>query len=136
MFRAKLETELKEIFGVAKVTFDFPGGETFEQDCFFIDTDEVQTSIGGGEARAVVRGTITTFSQKNKLPYGFFNKRLLQAKAELTQNFFFFDIDIDVATSPARLINISERRTRFVYLYKDQYDPKQGSITSLELSGE
>lgn len=131
MFRKELEEKLKAIFGVKKVTFDEPG-ESYEQDCIFVEVLESQANTGQGKATAKVTGAIVMYSQRNKLAYGFFNKRLQNADPALTKPFFFFDIDVEAQNSPARLQNISERRASFVYLYSAQYDPNQGQLTSVD----
>lgn len=125
-----MQDKLKAIFGVKKVTFDEPG-DSFEQDCIFVEILESQSNTGQGKATAKVSGALVMYSQNNKLPFGFFNKKIQQADKSLTKNFFFFDIDVDAQNSPARLQNISERRANFIYLYSAQYDPNQGSLTSV-----
>lgn len=130
MFRKEMQDKLKAIFGVKKVTFDEPG-DSFEQDCIFVEILESQSNTGQGKATAKVSGALVMYSQNNKLPFGFFNKKIQQADKSLTKNFFFFDIDVDAQNSPARLQNISERRANFIYLYSAQYDPNQGSLTSV-----
>ncbi len=130
MFRNEMKDKLKAIFGVPKVSFDEPG-ESYEQDCLFVQILESQANTGQGRARAKVLGAVMMFSQKGKLPFGFFNKRIQNADKSLTKDFFFFDIDVDAQNSPARLQNISERRASFIYLYSAQYDPNQGQLTSI-----
>lgn len=132
MFKASLEKKLKAIFGVSKVTFNAPS-DAFEQDCIFIELEGAPLiSTGGGSAkaqeRAKVTGSIVMFSQDNKLPYGFFNKRLEQASATDKAGLAFYNLDQDVASSPARIQNIHERRCRFVFFYKGEYDPNQGEL--------
>jgi hypothetical protein len=126
--------KLKRIFGVAKVSYDSPG-ESFEQDAVFVEIEECLSRATEGRAYAKVTGAVVMYSERDKLPYGFFAKRIAQAKLEDTQPFFFFDIDVDALNSPARLQNISERRARFVYLYSAQYDPNQGELTSVDFGG-
>jgi hypothetical protein len=137
VFRKDLERRLKAIFGFKKVTFSAPADDsaigTFEQDTGFVEISDCQSSAGFGSARAKVECTLRTFTQDDKMPYGFLTKKIQQAKAELTDPLFFYEIDTNVASSPARIQNIHERRTRFQFLYSEQYDPDQGSITSLEL---
>ncbi len=132
MFKATLEKNFKAIFGFKKVTFNAPS-EQFEQDTMFVEIQDVQVAVGSGKERAKVMGTITTFSQDNKLPYGFINKRVAGADKELTKDLFFFDTEQDVATSPAGTLNISERRSRFLFLYSKQFDPQQGEMTEFEM---
>ncbi len=131
MFKKELHDNLRAIFGVSKVTYD-ETGDSYEQDCLFVEIQKSSSNTGQGKASAKVTGAIVMFSQRDKLTYGFFNKRLQQAAPELVNNFFFYDIDVEALNSPARLQNISERRASFVYLYSAQYDPNQGLITSLE----
>ncbi len=130
MFRTEMKEKLREIFGLAKVSYDEPG-ESFEQDTLFIQIQECQSRTGQGRATAKVRGSLVVYSQNNKLAFGYFNKRLQNAKPELVKDFFFYDIDVDALNSPARLLNISERRASFVYLYSSQYDPNQGLLNEL-----
>lgn len=132
MFKKEMEAKLKAIFGVRKVTFDEPG-DSYEQDTIFVQVLESRANTGQGKATAKVTGAIVMFSQHGKLPYGFFNKKLQQAPAAMTKDFFFYDIDTEPQNSPARFQNIAERRASFIYLYSAQYDPKQGSITSVSI---
>lgn len=114
-----------------KTTFDIPTDQAFEQDTLFIEINECNSRVTEGMAYAKVLGSLVVFSQFDKLQYGYFNKRIQTADHELTKNLFFFDIDTNALNSPARMQNLSERRTRFVYLYSGQYDPENGQLTSL-----
>lgn len=128
--------KLSQIFGMRKTTFDAPSVNSttgsFEQDTLFIEINEANSRVTEGMAYSKVYGSLVVFSQMDKMPFGYFNKKIQKADKAYTKDFFFFDIDLNPASSPARLQNISERRVRFVYLYSAQYDPAQGSITSLE----
>jgi hypothetical protein len=136
MFRSELKSKLSQIFGFPKTTFDAPNlnsvNGSFEQDTLFIEVNETNARIHEGKSTARVLGSLVVFSQMEKLPFGFFNKKIEQAGNNLTKDFFFFDIDLNPISSPARYQNIAERRLRFVFLYSSQYDPSQGQITSLE----
>ncbi len=135
MFRAELKDKLSRIFGMAKTTFDAPTVKqdgSFEQDTLFIEVTECNSRVTEGMAYAKVQGSLIVFSQMDKMPFGFFHKKIQQADHSLTKELFFFDIDLNPASSPARFQNITERRVRFIYLYSAQYDPNHGSITSLE----
>lgn len=131
MFRKEMQEKLKAIFGVKKVSFDEPG-DSYEQDCIFVFVQECKSNTGQGKATARVAGQLIMFSERDKLTFGFFNKKLQQAPAALTKPFFFFDMDTEALNSPARYQNISERRASFVYLYSAQYDPNQGELTSVD----
>jgi hypothetical protein len=129
-----LKERLEKIFGFVS-TFDIPA-ETFEQDIMFIDVLSPNCRVSrkaDGSQTAKVIGAITIYTQEARVPFGFFNKRIEMASKELTRSFFFYDIDQDIVSSPARIQNIHERRTGFVFLYDSQYDPSQGRITILNL---
>lgn len=131
MFKADLKKRMEGIFGFKKTTFDAPSDQ-YEQDTLFIDVIKSTANTGEGKATAKVMGVLTVYSQLGKLPYGYFNKKIQQADAKLTDKLFFHNIDQDIASSPARTVNISERRTEFVFLYSEQYDPNQGELQTVE----
>ncbi len=135
MFRKELQEKLQTIFDLKKTTYDAPS-ESHEQETLFVEINECRSRITAGEAIAEVSGTLVVYTQSNKLPFGFFNKRIAQADPSLTKDFFFFEMDRDALNSQARIQNISERRCRFVYLFSDQYDPNQGELTSIEFGDE
>lgn len=127
--------KLTQIFGFKKTTYSAPSAGpdgSFEQDTLFIEINECRSRVNAGKAYARVLGSIVVFSQMEKLPFGFFTKKIEQASHSATKDFFFFDIDLNPISSPARIQNIAERRVRFVYLYQGQYDPSHGELTSLE----
>lgn len=136
MFRKSLEQKLKEIFGFKKITFDAPS-DSFEQDTMFVELGDCKTRpTAEGKITAKVTGQLVVFSQDMRFTFGALAKLIEQANAEAKKDLFFFNVDTNVENSPARLSNISERRTSFVYLYSAQYDPNLGVITSLELESE
>ncbi len=129
-----MSDKLSRIFGYPKVSFDQPG-ESYEQDTLFVEVEECMSRATEGKAYAKVSGSVVLFSQRDKLPYGFFAKRISQAERADTAQFFFMDIDVDALNSPARNVNISERRAKFIYLYSAQYDPNQGELSSVSFGG-
>lgn len=131
MFRRALQEKMQKIFGFEKVTYASPSDE-FEQDTLFIEINQPRTRTSEGKVFAKVTGQIVVFSQDNKMPYGFFHKRIEKAGHELTKDVFFFDVDVNQENSPARMQNISERRTSFVFFFTAQYDPNIGELTTLE----
>lgn len=136
MFRNDLKRRLCAIFEVKNTTYDAPS-DSYEQDTLFIHVSKSTTRVSDqkkGRQTAKVEGTLTMYSQDNRLPFGFFNKRIENAEHQYTDNLFFFDIDVDVETSEARMQNIHERRVGFIFLYDDQYDPERGQLTSVEFS--
>jgi hypothetical protein len=132
MFREELQEKLSKIFGFRKTTFDAPSDE-YEQDTLFIEVQESFSRATNGKVLGKVTGSLVVYSQNNKLPYGFFAKRLTLADSALTRDLFLFDIDTDIASSPARIQNINERRSRFVYLFRTDFDPSHGEMTSMDV---
>lgn len=132
MFRSDLKARLEKIFIFGKTTFDEPG-DSLEQDTLFVTVTRSSSKTHKGWATAKVEGYLTVFSRGDALPYGYFSKRIEQADPLLTNPFFFYEMETDIASSPARMIDIHERRLSFIFLYEEQYDPRQGELTSLEL---
>ncbi len=102
------------------------------EDTLFIEVTDCKSRATEGKAFAHVKGELVIFSQNNKLPYGFFSKRVHQATAELHKSLFFFEMDRDIQASQARMLNIHERRCSFVFLFETQYDPKHGAMTTID----
>lgn len=132
MFRKPLEEKLKAIFGFKKVTYDAPS-DAFEQDTLFIEVQQPRVKTSEGKAYARVVGQLVVYSQDNKMPYGFFSKRIEKAGNPLTKDFFFYDVDVNIENSPARTQNIAERRVSFIFFFTAQYDPSLGELTTLEI---
>jgi hypothetical protein len=131
MFETELKKKIERIFGIKKITFNAVDYDAPEQNCLFIDVQTCLPRVSHGRARAKVTGFISVFAAGEKLPYGFFAKRIQNANIEDTKDLFFL-AEEEVLNSPARLIDINERRVGFVFLYAGQYDPDQGELTSIE----
>lgn len=127
MFESKLKETFQRIFDVKKVSFDQPG-ESQEQECLFIEISTSKNAIKDGLALAMVEGNCIMFANGEKLPFGFFSKRIRQADLADTKDLFFFDIE----GNTKRYGNIVQRGFSFVYFFRGQYDPETGSITSIE----
>jgi len=134
VFKSKLKERFERIFGFPKTTFDTPSDQ-FEQEVLFISIDQVLSRISEGKETARVTGTLTVYSQHDKFPFGYMAKRIQKANFIDTQKLFFYDFEEDPAGSPARVMNLSERRLKFVFLYDSQYDPNQGQLTSVDFGG-
>lgn len=131
MFRKELSEKLKAIFQVSKTTFEAPS-ESFEEDTLFIEISSAPTRFSAGRvALAKVTGQLVVFSQEGKFPFGFFGRKIEQAAKEATIPFFFYEIDTEILNSPARMVNLHERRCSFLFLFKADYDPNQGELTSI-----
>lgn len=134
MFQKDLKKKMERIFGFKKTTFNTPSKE-FEQDTLFVNIDQCKPRITQGKEIADVLGTLTIYSQHDKLPFGFIAKQLQLANKSDKEKLFFYDFEEDPAGSPARLVNISERRVRFRFLYEGQFDPNQGLMEGLQMEG-
>lgn len=130
MFEKELKRRLEQIFGIPKVSFDLPG-ESLEQGVLFIDVSDARSCVKHERETAKVTGSIVIYSQADRLPFGFFSKKINQASAELTQGLFFFNMDENTKTQ----VNLVERRCGFVFLYSGEYDPDNGELTSVEFEG-
>jgi hypothetical protein len=134
VFKNNLKAKLERIFRFKKTSFNAPSDQ-FEQDILFVNVDQVSSRIREGEESARVWGSLTIYSQMDKFPYGFLAKQIEKANFDDTRELFFYDFEEDPAGSPARMMNLSERRLKFLYLYKGQYDPNQGELTSVDFGG-
>lgn len=119
---------LKRIFDLDKVTFDNPG-ESNEQNCMFIQVEKADVRIRDGRQISKSMGTLRVFANADKLPYGFFAKKIAEASPVDTER-FFFGAEENLGTFQ----NIAERRFSFVFLLDSQYDPALGTISEVNIS--
>lgn len=131
MFEKQLETALKSIFRVKKVTYDQPGPNG-EQEVLFVEIEDVKPTIKNGRELAKVSGTCVMNAPADKLTFGFFARAIAQAPAAATKPFFFYEME----TSTRRIQNIVQRGFSFIYFYDAQYDPDVGLITSVTITQE
>ena len=129
MFKKELSEKLKGIFSVNKVSFDEPGLSK-EQECIFVEIEQSNNVIKDGVALARVTGKCVMFGQNDKLPFGFFSKKIKQADINLTKDLFFYDIE----TNTKLANNLVEFSFSFVYFFSGQYDPDMGTIDSITFS--
>lgn len=129
MFEADLKQRFERIFGIPKVTFSAPG-ESEEQGCLFVDIQSASSAVKKGRQIARVVGAISIFARSEKIPFGYFTKKINAASLELVSGLFFHNVD----ETSKRSQDIVERKCSFVFLYSGEYDPKVGSLTSVELS--
>lgn len=119
--------KLTRIFGLKKVTFDRPS-DSEEQECVFVNVTKPQIKIIDAREIAKIEGVIHVFANSDKLPFGYFAKRIQRAALEDTRG-FFFGPEENVGT----FRNIAERKFDFTFLFDSQYDPALGNITSVNL---
>lgn len=126
MFTADLERRLKGIFDVKRVRFEAPS-ESREQDTLFVEIDESRTAVTAGRESARVSGTLTMFSQREKLPYGYFSKCIERSASDLTRPLIFSLAEANEETFQ----NLTTRSLGFTFLYSAQYDPNHGELTQV-----
>lgn len=131
MFKEELKEKFKDIFGIEKVTYDSVS-ESQEQGCLFVVIERSKNTIKEGKAVAMVYGSASIFAPTGKIPYGFFSKSINSASNELTRDLFFTDIE----SSNQGMRDLIELGFSFVYLYRGQYDPDIGELTSINLTIE
>lgn len=132
MFEPILEEKLKRIFGMKTIRFTAPTSDqdAVEQETLFVDIQQSVNNVSPALKRQVSRvtGQILVHANVGKLPFGFFSQRIAQADVNDTKDLFFFNME---RSKPA-FQSIDERGLNFVFLFNGQYDPNQGSLTSLQ----
>lgn len=129
MFEQSLKDSFKSIFQIDKVTYSQPS-EAKEQECIFVEIDSARPTIKDGRQICKVSGRAQVFAQNDKLPFGFFAKKIKQADSSLTRDFFFFDVE----ESAKVYQNLVQRSFSFVYFFNSQYDPDIGTMTGVDTS--
>jgi hypothetical protein len=127
-----LEEKFKKIFEVNKVTFANPSKEVKEQECIFVDIDQTRTRQKDKKIIARVTGKINIYGNSDKMPLGWFDKKLIEADPADKADLAFFDIEMNTKYYQ----NLVQRTASFVYFFSSQYDPNVGSITSMTISVE
>lgn len=128
MFEKQIVESLKRIFDLKKVTLSAPG-ESPEHECLFVDVETSRVKISEGRAKIRATGRARIFGNSDRMPFGYFQKRIELAENADLIPFFFYDLEENATLFQ----NIAERSLSFVYFFDGQYDPDQGSLTSLEI---
>ncbi len=129
MFEKTLKDKLTKIFDLDKVTYDKPS-DSQEQECVFIEVESANCKLADARQIARVKGVLHVFANTDKLPYGYFTKKIAEADPEDVKSLFFFDFEENKGTYR----NITERSIGFLYLFDSQFDPAIGTITEVNLS--
>ena len=124
-----LTSKLVKIFGIRKVTLSAPGDDK-EQDVLFVSLERNKSNISKGRISFRMEGVLSVFSQNEKLPMGFFHKKIDQARASDKKEFFFHSFD---ENNQYGIQNLCERKVSFTFVSSAQYDPDKGQITQLEV---
>ncbi len=128
MFKKTLSDKLIKVFGLPKVSYDSPG-EAKEQEVIFVTVNKAHSIVNYGKVKMRVEGFTSVFAQSDKLPFGFFLKKI-QAMPEDCLDIFFYNVD----KNEKYYGNLVERQCSFIYMYEGDYDPDAGEMTSVNLT--
>jgi hypothetical protein len=129
MFETELSEKLKTIFDFDKVKFETPS-DMREQEVLFVEIEQAKNTIKDKQQLSLVTGTITVLANQDKLPYGYFSKKIHEASHDLTKDFFFYDFE----NNSSVYRNIVSRSLSFNYIYKGQYNTNDYKIEEIELT--
>lgn len=131
MFKRILEQKLKNIFKIDKVSFAAPS-DTNEQNILFVEIKTCPLKVTESVSTCRATGKLTLFSVSEKIPFGYFHKRIYNSYMDDVKDLFFYNIEEN--TNYAGAGNLVERSAEFVFFYKEQFDPAHGVITTLTLT--
>lgn len=131
MYEATLLETFRRIFDFKRATYDLPS-ESQEQETLFVEIKTSDNRCTDGRFLARVTGQIVVFCNVEKLPYGYFGKKIAEASASDTANLFFFDMEQNAGT----FASISQRSLSFIYLFDSQHNPISETITGIEVTTE
>ena len=126
-----MTAQLRRILDFNIVKFDKPS-ESHEQECVFVSVETSKNTIKDGVQIAKVTGKIHVYAPANKLPYGYFSKKINEADLADTAPYFFYDFEHNTD----QYFDIDERIMSFVYFFNSQYNPALGTITSVAYTGD
>jgi len=101
-----------------------------EQECLFVEIEVANNTVKDGRVFSKVSGKAIMFGNNEKLPFGYFSKRIAKSNPEDTKPFFFFDIE----SNTKRYQDIVERGFSFIYFFNSQFDPETGTIDSVNFT--
>jgi hypothetical protein len=131
VYEQELAQKFKRIFGVEKVTYDL-AGETQEQDTLFIEIEDSRNVVKDSKVHSYITGNAVIYGMSSKLPFAFFSKQIAEADLADTKDLYFFDFE----KNTRRFRNIVARQVSFIYFFSGQYDPDDGTITSVQFIEE
>lgn len=129
MVEDEISEKLKRIFKIKKVSFDDPG-EAQEQECLFINVEDVKGSVRDQDIKQRVSGTFVIFGTNAKLTMGYMHKCIQEADHSDTKDFFFYDGE----QNTKRFKDKVQRGFSFVYFFSSQYDPEKGTLNEIEFT--
>jgi len=129
MFENELSEKLKKIFDVKKVSFDAPG-EAMEQETLFIEVSNVRSFIKDQRVVGKADAKAYYFATNQKLPFGYWAKKIALADINDSESFFFYDLEQNSQIFRDKI----QRSFSFVYFFNRQFDPEKGTISSIIIS--
>ena len=132
MFNKNLEEKLINIFGISRVSFAEPSAEN-EQNVLFVNITNCKTSFAAKNIYFEVRGGITLYSINERLPFGYFQRKIELAKKEDAERFFFYNIEENLQYGGQ--VGLTERTCDFVFTYSTDFNPNRGEINEINLQG-
>ena len=130
MIEESITESFKKIFDLKKVTFNAPSSSD-EQDVLFVNVNETEMSVKDNMLFCKATGVASIYARSDKLPLGYFEKKIQEAPFALTKDFFFYHMDVNEPI----MINISKVSFSFVHFFSGQYNPHSDNISSIEFSG-
>jgi hypothetical protein len=129
MDKDDFKKRIARIFGIDQVTFNAPG-ETLEQEKVFVRINQVKSHYKDGTWISRATGDLLFYANMDKLPFGYFQRKIAEADPLDSKDFFFFDLE----QSQPIFQNIGEFSLSFIYFFNGQYHPDKGIIQSIVIS--
>ncbi len=127
--RDELRKKLIRIFGISNVSFDAPG-ESLEQEKLFVRVTTVKSAFKDKKSFNRYFGELVLYANTEKLPFGYFQRKIAEADPLDAKDFFFYDLE----QSQVMLQNIGEYSLSFIYFSSGQHDPELGTMTSIDFN--
>ncbi len=124
-----LKENFQKIFDLKKTSFNAPS-DSQEQECLFIEIDQILSDVKDNLLTGKVTGKATVYAQSDKMPTTYLMEKIAAAANSLTKDLFFHEF-----TSQPMEINIVKRGFSFIYFFASQYNPHADNIESIEITG-
>jgi hypothetical protein len=128
MFKSSLSLKLQNIFGIKKVSFSKP--ETInEQEMIYVNVSSCNPITKDGFSICKVEGKISVFAVGEKLPFGYFSKKLYNCDPDDEKDLYFYNLESNINYMGAG--GLVERTCDFILFYKEQFNPISGKIEGI-----
>jgi hypothetical protein len=128
MVEKALREALNRIFQFPDITYNAPAEETPEQDKLFLKIDKPNASIKDGVEIYRIEGQAFIYTLRDRYNLGYIPKRIRHADLADTNKFYFYEIEENLPVYQ----NLVRRSFSFVYFFSGDYDPNNGTITSID----